>query len=234
MSEHQADPDPYWTADVELGDVPLRGESTTVCLRLRESDERFTRHGELVPLTQTTGTRRYIYARPYVLEPDIRLTVALSPTPRPDGAIGRVSGVRWAGMRHREVGQAQAWYYPADALLVLWECYLYDAAADPRRGAAGRLAWLRAHPAGPAAQDRARRHHLGGHLRPGRLAGVPDRGGLRALRRGDLRQAAPVSTRRSRRPGERNAGLPATTTRLPSSLGSPLLWRHRAIAPKLA
>ena len=28
--------------------------------------------------------------------------------------------------QQREIGQAQAWYYPADHLLVLWECFLED------------------------------------------------------------------------------------------------------------
>lgn len=28
--------------------------------------------------------------------------------------------------RLQEIGQAQAWYYPADQLLVLWECYLFE------------------------------------------------------------------------------------------------------------
>ncbi len=32
----------------------------------------------------------------------------------------------WRGMRHREVGQAQAWYYPADRILMIWECFPLD------------------------------------------------------------------------------------------------------------
>ena len=32
----------------------------------------------------------------------------------------------WVGMRQREIGQAQAWFYPADKLLILWECFLED------------------------------------------------------------------------------------------------------------
>ena len=48
--------------------------------------------------------------------------------PRPvEGAgVGEVLASEWEGMRHREIGQAQAWYYPLDRLLVLWECYLFD------------------------------------------------------------------------------------------------------------
>ncbi len=28
------------------------------------------------------------------------------------------------GMRQHEIGNAQAWYYPADRLIVVWECFL--------------------------------------------------------------------------------------------------------------
>jgi hypothetical protein len=82
---------------------------------------------------QRSGTRRYVHARPYVLAPDITLTVSLFSTPRETGAIGDVVAASWEGMRHVEIGQAQAWYYPADRLLVLWECYFFDRwrLADP-------------------------------------------------------------------------------------------------------
>jgi hypothetical protein len=29
-------------------------------------------------------------------------------------------------MRQHQVGNSQAWYYPTDKLLVLWECYLFS------------------------------------------------------------------------------------------------------------
>ncbi len=34
------------------------------------------------------------------------------------------------GVREVEIGNAQAWYYPADATLVLWECYLSSFVRD--------------------------------------------------------------------------------------------------------
>ncbi len=46
--------------------------------------------------------------------------------PTEGGAIGEVTGSEWAGIRHRDIGNAQAWYYPADRLLMLWECYLFE------------------------------------------------------------------------------------------------------------
>ena len=118
-----------------LGEPRLPTETALVRLWLHQSDEAY--HGrtiaELVPLSHPSGSRSYIHARPYVLEPEITLTVELSPTPQATGAVGEVADSAWEGMRHVEIGQAQAWYYPADRLLVLWECYLFDRwrLADP-------------------------------------------------------------------------------------------------------
>ena len=98
-----------------------------VRLRWHQAEERIRGREELVPLQHKTGPRLYVHARPYVLEPSISLTVDLYPTLAETGAVGEVVGSEWEGMRHREIGQAQAWYYPLDRLLVLWECYLLDA-----------------------------------------------------------------------------------------------------------
>ncbi len=119
--------DEYWTDDLSLGEVALPREISVVRLRWHQSEERIRDHEELLPLEHKTGPRFYIHARPYVLEPAITLTVGLYPTSTETGAVGEVVGSEWEGMRHREVGQAQAWYYPLDRLLVLWECYLFDA-----------------------------------------------------------------------------------------------------------
>lgn len=117
---------PYFGHDELIGDVVLAGEPYGLRLKLHESDERFRNHRELFPLREPTGTRRYFHAKPYVLEPEITLTVDLFPGSRQDDAIGEVTGSTWQGMRHQEVGQAQAWYYPADRTLMIWECYLVD------------------------------------------------------------------------------------------------------------
>jgi hypothetical protein len=70
---------------------------------------------ELVPLAHPVGERGYVHARPYVLEPEITLTVGLFPTLREGGAVGEVVDSAWEGMRHVEIGQAQAWHYPANS-----------------------------------------------------------------------------------------------------------------------
>jgi hypothetical protein len=93
--------------------------------KVHESEERFSHgHAELVPLSGRRGTRTYFHGKPYRLEPDYQLTVALNPAPPATGQIGVVERSSWEGLRHRELGQAQGWYYSADRTLVLWECYL--------------------------------------------------------------------------------------------------------------
>jgi hypothetical protein len=143
--ERHREPDPYWTDDVLLGEVPLPGGPALVRLRAHHAVERY--HGrnvaELVPLAHPVGERGYVHARPYVLEPEITLTVGLFPTLREGGAVGEVVDSAWEGMRHVEIGQAQAWHYPADRLLVLWEGYLFDRwrSADPMHNPALAAVW---------------------------------------------------------------------------------------------
>ena len=140
--EHETH-DPYWTDDLSLGGVALPGGEATVRLRWHRSEERIRDHEELLPLAHKTGPRFYVHARPYVLEPAITLAVGLSPTPTEEGTVGEVIGSEWEGMRHREIGQAQAWYYPLDRLLMLWECYLFDSyrQTDPVRDPALQAVW---------------------------------------------------------------------------------------------
>jgi hypothetical protein len=120
--------DRYWTDDLLLGEIPLWGETSTVRLRLHVSEEPYRSRAaaDIVPLAHPSGLATYVHGRPYVHEPEISLTVGLYPMPSEAGTIGEVLGADWVGMRQREIGNAQAWYYPGDRLLVLWEMYLHD------------------------------------------------------------------------------------------------------------
>ena len=40
--------------------------------------------------------------------------------------LGKTINSRVEGVRHHDIGNAQAWYYPEDKVLVLWECFLHD------------------------------------------------------------------------------------------------------------
>lgn len=121
------DEDDYWGHDVFLGELQLGRETSAVRLRVHVADEPYHLREALFPLAHPTGARTYVHAQPYVLEPQIALSVGLYPTPDRTGAIGEVVDTAWEGMRHRDIGNAQAWYYPADRVMVLWECFLTDA-----------------------------------------------------------------------------------------------------------
>jgi len=129
MTEHERQPqeDEYWTADEQIGAVRLwRGEPYSLRLKAHIQDELY-RQGkteEIIPLRHQQGVRTYLQAKPYVLVPEITLGVQLSPRPDPRGAIGEVASSTWEGMRHEELGLAQAWLYLEDRTLVLWEAYL--------------------------------------------------------------------------------------------------------------
>ncbi len=135
------DTDPYWNHDTEIGTATIDGEAYGIRVRLHESPERYTESSELVPITRR-GERIYYHARPYILLPDIRLTVELT-RPEPTGAIGQVLSSEYTGVRPVEIGEAQAWYYPQDQTLVLWECLLEDRyrSPDPLHDDALRVLW---------------------------------------------------------------------------------------------
>lgn len=119
--------DPYWQLDLAIGEGHFyRDQLFTIRLRLHTSEEKFRDHQDLVPLVHKTGQRTYVLARPYILEPEITLTLGVYPKPTEQGAIAEVVGSDWVGFRHRDIGNAQAWYYPADRLLMVWECYLFE------------------------------------------------------------------------------------------------------------
>jgi hypothetical protein len=78
--------EPSYQHGVSLSDVPPPGVShppgRPVGLRLHVAEETFRGRRELLPLRHAAGIRVYVHARPYVLVPDYRLTVAPRPLPR--------------------------------------------------------------------------------------------------------------------------------------------------------
>jgi hypothetical protein len=85
---------------------------------------------EIIPLTQRRGHRTYVMMHPYVLEPKLTFTVGLYTKPKQyadqESPIGEVIGSNHKGFREVQIGNAQAWYYPADKIIVLWECFFED------------------------------------------------------------------------------------------------------------
>lgn len=129
-------PESYWQEDVSIGELEFQERHYPLWMRLHRSQETYHEHRELVPLAETTGERLYLHAKPYILVPDLRLTVAVDDPSRssngnglkpPDARqIGRVLSAERAGWRSRDLGNAQGWSYPADRLIMLWECFLED------------------------------------------------------------------------------------------------------------
>jgi len=94
--------------------------------RFHASDERyFDGSHEIIPLTQRHGHRTYVMMHPYVLEPKLTFTVGLYTKPKhyadQEAEIGKTIGQpKHEGFREAQVGNSQAWYYPADKTIVLW------------------------------------------------------------------------------------------------------------------
>jgi hypothetical protein len=132
----------YWTADVAIGEGRFYDDRFTIRLALHEQAERYFGRSEIFPLTANTGSRVYFHAKPYILLPDINLQIGLFPEPRGD-VIGKVETVNWEGMRHEVLGNAQAWFYPQERALVLWECFIEERhrRPDPLEDANQQMLW---------------------------------------------------------------------------------------------
>jgi hypothetical protein len=122
----------YYTLDTSLfeGQFTYFGSSSIyVRGKVHQSEERYSlqkAETDIEPIKTLRGTRTCIHMKPFVLVPDISLTVGLYPTPTEQGAIGEVLEAHERKLREVEIGQAQAWYYPQDQIIILWECFLHS------------------------------------------------------------------------------------------------------------
>jgi hypothetical protein len=123
--------DGYYTQDAPLfvGKFPhYQNEPRMIQGKLYVSDERYYTSlvSEIVPLQRREGNQYYVHMKPYVLEPQLFMNVGMYPKPKqyadqPE-AIGEVLKTEVRGMRQHELGNAQAWYYPEEKTIVVWEC----------------------------------------------------------------------------------------------------------------
>jgi len=129
-AERPAQP-PYWTHDTALFTGSFRyfgKEPVLVRGKLHLADEPYHKSDadlEIVPLTQKQGESTYVNMRAYVHVPDITLTVRLHAQPDLLTIGEVVSSQEKPKMKEQEIGDGQAWYYPADRTIVLWECELH-------------------------------------------------------------------------------------------------------------
>ena len=123
--------DDYWTHDTPLfvGTFPYyRNNPRMVQGKIHTAEESyFGAASEIIPLKNKKGTCIYVNMHPYVLEPEVYMNIGLYQKPKQyadqDEAIGEVLSTQVKGMRQHQIGNAQAWYYPADKTIVLWECF---------------------------------------------------------------------------------------------------------------
>jgi hypothetical protein len=128
--------DPYWTHNVMIGEGVVEKHKSLIRLHMHRSEETYEHSiDELFPFTTRRGNRSYFLAKPYILLPQMTLTFGVTKPKADSDAIGRVIGSDVTKLQEREIGNAQAWYYPAEKALVLWECYLHQPyrQEDPRK-----------------------------------------------------------------------------------------------------
>jgi hypothetical protein len=117
------------------GEGDVQGQKSLIRLHLHQSEER-AYHGEsLFPIAVKRGdTKIYFHAKSYILILRITLTVGLTKPKADSSEIGKIIGSDVTKLKELEIGNAQAWYYPVEKALVLWECYPYEqyAKQDPR------------------------------------------------------------------------------------------------------
>ncbi len=126
MAEREQDMAPYWQEDILVGEAQVQRNPHAIRMRIHTSDEPYSWDETIYKLDHVGGTRDYVMAKPYILVPEITLTIATHPRPSQEGAIGEILESHWQGMKHEDIGHAQSWYYREDKVLVLWECNIYE------------------------------------------------------------------------------------------------------------
>lgn len=116
------EPDPYWTDDGELTTVRLGRAHHRVHIRSHQERERYGGVGsETVFALSAPGERTYLQSRLYFHAP-------------PEST------------REQRLADGQAWYYPAEAAIVLWELVpaspWWQPDEDPREDFLLRTLWL--------------------------------------------------------------------------------------------
>ena len=135
MKEHEQEgKDDFWTERTPLFTAQFPTyytEPHKVWGRFHTSVEQYTdSKKEIIPIKEKKGKRTYVMMQPYVHEPNLTFTIGLYDKPKQyadqDSSIGEVIGSKREGFKEVKVGNAQAWYYPADKTIVLWECFFNE------------------------------------------------------------------------------------------------------------
>lgn len=126
MREHWPGPAPYLRAECALGELEIRGQRYAAGWDVHLAEERTSARELLLPDLPRGQERLYVHARPFIQEPTVSLLIGLYPTHQQGRPVGEVLSVCEDARRKRFIGDAQAWAYPEQKLLVLWECLLFE------------------------------------------------------------------------------------------------------------
>src|SRR5947209_7226577 len=103
--------DEFWTHRQKLFTGTFRSfhnKPQPVYGRFHVSEERYLdKHDEIIPLSQASGTRTYVMFQPYVLVPNMTLTVGLYPKPKQfadmEPSIGEVLSSEMKDWREEQI-----------------------------------------------------------------------------------------------------------------------------------
>jgi hypothetical protein len=105
--QQTGDTDPYWTHNLILGEGDVEGHKSLIRLHLHRSEETYEYSIEnLFPISARRGTRTYFHAKPYILIPQMNLTIGLTRPKVDSDEIGRVIGSDVTKLQEREIGNA--------------------------------------------------------------------------------------------------------------------------------
>ncbi|MBI1971695.1 MAG: hypothetical protein HYS53_00175 [Candidatus Aenigmarchaeota archaeon] len=113
--------DEFLTEEIGTQATDDKDNGIRIKLHVKEEDYFHYRSG-LTPIKEGPAKRHYVVGKPYVLLLETSRTAKFN---RRTG-LPEIVETPWEGMLEAELGNAQAWYYPADRKLILWECLLND------------------------------------------------------------------------------------------------------------
>ncbi len=184
-TERAHDEPPYWNDTRELTTLVVDRSERLVHMRSHIALERYGGSGSetLFPLREKTGERTYVQSRLFFHAPE-------------------------GSSREQRLADSQAWWYPAERAIVLWELIPASPLAwrpgprpSGRLRAALPLVSLRALSARPLSCGAAVLDDLGRRVYAAGLGRLSPHGGLRTHSAGGLQQAGTAVTRVLRRTG---------------------------------